>query len=73
MRLYNLRTFPKHDFLLSLKKKQKHFTTANTSSSKKIKNLNGIFFLVINFATLYFALKLVFDQFVVTKNNQVIW
>ena len=72
MRFYNLRTFPKHDFLLSLKNKQKHFTTANTSSSKKLKDLNGINFLVTNFATLYFALTIVFDQFVVTKNNHVI-
>ena len=56
-----------------LKNKQKHFTIANTNSSKKSKNLNGIFFLVINCATLYFALTTVFDQFVVTKNNQVIW
>ena len=64
MRLFNLQTFPEHDFLLSLKNKQKHFTKANTSSQK---NLNGIFFLEINFATLYFALTIVFYQFVVTK------
>ena len=68
-----IQTFPKHDFLLSLKNKQKHFTTANTSSSKKFKNLNGIFFIVINLTTLYFALTIVFDQFVVTKNNHVLW
>ena len=72
MRLYSLQTFPKHDFLLSLKNKQKHITTAFTLAYKKLKNLNGIFFLVINFVTLYFALKIVFDQFVVTKNNYVI-
>ena len=67
MRLYNLQTFSKHDFLLSFKNKQKHITTAFTLSYKKFKNLNGIFFLVINFATLYFALTIVFYQFVVTK------
>ena len=70
MRIYNL---AKHDFLLSLVNKQKHFTTANTSSSKKFKNLNDIFFLKIYFATLYFALTIVFDQFVITKINHVIW
>ena len=64
MQLYNLQTFPKHDFLLSLKNKQKYITTANTRSYK---NLNGIFFLEIYFATLYFALTIVFDQFVITK------
>ena len=73
MRLYNLQKFPKHEFLLSLKNKQKYFTSASTSSSKKIKSLNHIFFLIINFATLYFALKFVLDQFVVTENNFVIW
>ena len=72
MRLYNLQTFPKHDFLLSLKNKQKYITTANTRSYKKFKNLNGIFFLEIYFATLYFALRIVFDQFVITKKNHVI-
>ena len=72
MRLYNLQIFPKHDILLSLKNKQKHFTTANTNSKKKFKNLYGIFFLIINFFTLYFALIFVFDQFVVTKNTHVI-
>ena len=73
MQLYNLQTFPKHDFLLSLKNKQKHITTANTLSYKKFKNLNNIFFLVIKFATLYFALTNVFDQFLVTKNSHVNW
>ena len=61
--------------MLSLKNKQKHFTTPNTGSSKKFKNLNGIFFLVIYFATLnfndftdfYFATLYVFDQFVVIE------
>ena len=67
MRLCNLQTFPKHDYVLSLKNKQKFITTANTRSYKKFKNLNGIFFLEINFVTLYFALTIVFDQFVVTK------
>ena len=67
MRLYNLQKFPKHDYLLSLKNKQKYITTTNTRSYKKLKNLNGIFFLEINFATLYFALTIVFYQFVVTK------
>ena len=43
------------------------------SSSKKIKNLHDIFFLVVKLATLYFALTIVFDQFEVTKNNHVIW
>ena len=71
MRLYNLQTFPKHDFMLSLKNKQLTFTTANTNSLKKFKNLNGIFFLIVNFATLYFAVTFVFDQFVVTKNSYV--
>ena len=69
MRLYHLQIFPKQNFLLLLKNKQNNLLSQTQVLRK---NLNGIFFLVINFATLCFTLTIVFDQLVVTKNNHVI-
>ena len=71
MRLYNLQTFTKHGFLLSLKNNKNIFLPTTQVLQKKSKNLNGILFLVNNFDTLYFDLTIVFGQLVVTKNNHL--